>query len=760
LDRVTRAIGWVARIRAPADNFPFRAALPENSRLLGLQLFLVGFVVLFLELACIRWFAAYVIFLQFFTNVALIASFLGMSCGCLAARSSRDWLGYYPLTAVAAVVAALSLYFVYMGWGELAIEVGSQALPQEVFFGTEYRNPDIASFILPIELVAAFFFILIALMFVGLGQVLGRSFDAYPNRVVGYSLNIGGSLAGIIGFSVLSMLQAPPAAWFLVISVGIGYLLHGARGLTLPRALALVALPFVTALPGILARPDVNLRWSPYYAVIYNKSLGQITVNSIGHQRMVPFAQSASVYSLPHLLELRSGGQPFRQVLIIGAGSGNDIAHALRYDAGRIDSVEIDPVIQDIGISNHPDRPYQDPRVTSHLDDGRHFLRTTDRHYDLVVYALVDSLILHSGYANIRLESYLFTREAFEDIKRVLKPDGVFVTYNYFRQGWIVERVAAMAEHVFGCKPIVLSLPSRDMLRPSDQAGFTMIITTCNKRIANAFAAHGRFWLNKVPPMNLSIDGFDLQPASLPPDQQPLWQRIAPTTLVHEEGTPSLATDDWPFLYLRGRLIPDLTLRSTMLMAVIGLVMVYLFLPKGGGSFDGGRGIYGQMFFLGAGFMLLETKAVVQLALLLGSTWLVNSLVFTTVLVLILVANLYVLRVREANLAWHYTGLLILLSAGAFIPTDIFIAGGSLWRYAAPPALALGPMFFAGVIFARSFKGVPNPDYAFGANVAGAVLGGFCEAFSLLLGFRYLLLVAGVFYLLSAWGLRELLKVR
>ena len=182
------------------------------------------------------------------------------------------------------------------------------------------------------------------------------------------------------------------------------------------------------------------------------------------------------------------------------------------------------------------------------------------------------------------MESYLFTREAFEDIKRVLKPDGVFVTYNYFRQGWIVERVAAMAEQVFGCKPIVLSLPSRDMLRPADKAGFTMIIATCNKRIADAFAAHGRFWLNDVPPTNLGVDGFALQPASLPADQQAAWQPIAPTTLVHDEGAVAFATDDWPFLYLRGRLIPDLTLRAVILMGAIGLIMVYLFLPKDRGA--------------------------------------------------------------------------------------------------------------------------------------------------------------------------------
>jgi hypothetical protein len=61
----------------------------------GLNLFLVGFLVLFLELACIRWFSAYVIFLQFFTNVVLIACFLGMSCGCLTARLRRDWLGSF-----------------------------------------------------------------------------------------------------------------------------------------------------------------------------------------------------------------------------------------------------------------------------------------------------------------------------------------------------------------------------------------------------------------------------------------------------------------------------------------------------------------------------------------------------------------------------------------------------------------------------------------------------------------------------------------
>src|SRR5690348_3930978 len=182
----------------------------------GLNLFLVGFLVLFLELASIRWFSANVIFLQYFTNVVLLACFLGMSCGCLAARQRRDWLAYFPILALGAILAALALLKIFNFWHSLTIDVGHQASPQEVFFGTEFRDES-AQFTVPIDVISAIFFVLIALMFVGLGQVLGRAFDAYPNRVMGYTLNIGGSLLGIALFSLLSFLQTPPSVWFLII---------------------------------------------------------------------------------------------------------------------------------------------------------------------------------------------------------------------------------------------------------------------------------------------------------------------------------------------------------------------------------------------------------------------------------------------------------------------------------------------------------------------------------------------------------------
>jgi SAM-dependent methyltransferase len=600
--------------------------------------------------------------------------------------------------------------------------------------------------VVPIEAVAAVFFVLIALMFVGLGQVLGRAFDSYPNRVMGYTLNIGGSLAGIVGFSTISFIQAPPVIWFFISSAGIAYLLHQTGSLTRFRALALVALVLGLGVPAHWFLPRYDTRWSPYYMVVHNTSSGGIEVNSIGHQSMVPFASAGSSYSLTHLLQRHSGGAPFRDVLVIGAGSGNDLAHALRFGASQIDAVEIDPVIQDIGRHYHPDHPYQDARVIPHLDDGRHFLRTTDHKYDLVIYALVDSLILHSGYANIRLESYLFTQQAFTDVNRVLKPDGIFVMYNYFRQGWIVERIAAMAESTFGCPPLVLSLPYEETLRTSSPAGFTTIIAGCHSRIADAFAQHKNFWLDTVPVRNLDLDGFTLRPETIATDQRRNLERISPTTLIHDGGDVLSTSDDWPFLYLRGKLIPNLTIRSMVILGLLGVGMVYLFLPKGRIA------INGRMFFLGAAFMLLETRAVVQMALLFGSTWLVNSAVFFTVLILILLANLYVLQVQRVRLLWHYIGLLIFLMAGVLIPVDVFLSGGILWRYAAPCILALGPMFFAGVIFAGSFRDAKNPDLAFGSNIAGSVLGGLAESFSMLLGFQHLLLLAMLFYLLSAWS--------
>src|SRR4029077_14616662 len=129
--------------------------------------------------------------------------------------------------------------------------------------------------------------------------------------------------------------------------------------------------------------------------------------------------------------------------LVVGAGSGTDTAIALSRGSQHVDAVEIDPAIQQIGRDMHPNHPYQDPRVTAYENDGRAFLRGTDKRYDLIIFALPDSLTLASSTANIRLESFLFTDQAFQSVRDHLSPDGVFVVYNYYRDNWLIAKIAS-----------------------------------------------------------------------------------------------------------------------------------------------------------------------------------------------------------------------------------------------------------------------------------------------------------------------------
>lgn len=181
----------------------FLPPLPASYRRLA-DLFLISFTLLFFELTCIRWFASTVIFLTFFTNLVLMACFLGLSVGCLSASRRFSFIrAVLPLTLLTVGVALLTAW-AYNHYGQLAIDVGGQKSPQVVYFGTEYRAKDPSKFLVPVEAVAAVFFVLVALMFVGLGQALGRAFNAVPDRVTAYTADLLGSLAGIGAFGLAS----------------------------------------------------------------------------------------------------------------------------------------------------------------------------------------------------------------------------------------------------------------------------------------------------------------------------------------------------------------------------------------------------------------------------------------------------------------------------------------------------------------------------------------------------------------------------
>ena len=188
-----------------------------NVRRKSTDLFLVSFLILFLELACIRWFASTVVFLTFFTNIVLLATFLGMSVGCLAAKNRRSLVETVMPALLVSVALAWAVLYVYSSFGEVMIDVGGQGSPQQIYFGTEYRAQDVSRFVVPLEAVAATFFTLVALTFIGLGQTMGRAFDSVPDRVTAYTVNIAGSLFGIVAMAALSYLETPPQAWFAIV---------------------------------------------------------------------------------------------------------------------------------------------------------------------------------------------------------------------------------------------------------------------------------------------------------------------------------------------------------------------------------------------------------------------------------------------------------------------------------------------------------------------------------------------------------------
>ena len=713
------------------------------------ELFVISFVILFLEMTCIRWFSSTAIFLTFFTNLVLMACFLGMSVGCLAASRKPDFIQTTAPFLLWTVLLSGASLLLYDQYGRILVDVGGQGSPQQIFFGTEYKSRDPSSFVVPVEIIGALFFALIAMIFIGPGQVMGRCLDQLPNRVLAYSVNVLGSLSGIALFAAVSYFRTSPLLWFAIATIPSIIFVKRCRGL---HAVGFAGVLFLVAL---LSGHGMNtggtqLFWSPYYKVTYFVGEKRIATNNIEHQSMVPVAETAPAYSLPHLLNRDAGNRPFDDVLIVGAGSGNDVQAALVQGAKHVDAVEIDPVMYQLGWKHHPDQPYADDRVSVHIDDGRDFVRQTQRLYDLVSYAVVDSLVLHSGYSSLRLESFLFTEEAFRDIKAKLKPDGVFAMYNVYRQGWVVGRLAKMAEKVFGTKPLVICLPYLAEITPqgSHSNHFTLLLVGDTSSAKTAairarFDSRSAFWLNEMPKYNQSINGYGPKPPRLGPEEDKGWLKIAPAT-IDTGGIKWLPTDDWPYLYLREPAIPWLNLRWLLLISVISVVILYCFAPA--------RTLRpkGQMFFLGAGFMLLETKGVVQMALLFGSTWIVNSIIFFAILIMILLSNLFVAWARPQRLWCWYVLLIAALALSASVPMHRYLDLPGAARVVVSCVVVFAPVFLAGIIFVTVFRDSLHPDIDLGSNIAGVILGGLSEYLSLLMGFNSLLLIAIGYYVLSA----------
>lgn len=751
-----------------------------------IRLFQISFLILFFELACIRWFGSTVVFLTFFTNIVLIACFLGMSVGCLAAKRETNFIRWaLPLAALASLLAAV-VFMLHVNRPDLIfVDVGNQKSPAAIYFGAEYGNPDIARAVIPIEVIAGTFFVMITFIFVGLGQEMGRAFNQIPDRLSAYTVDIVGSLTGIVAFAVMSYAWMPPVIWFAISAVMMAYI---ARDWGREQTISVVLLLCIAG--GASAVSTQMTIWSPYYKIKFDPRTHGIDTNNIGHQQMHDLKMNSWVYHFVHRLTHDSGSAPFDDMMIIGAGSGNDVTAGLMAGAKRIDAVEIDPAINYLGKTYHPNQPYSDPRLnyvekqadggevlrqSIFYEDGRQWLKKNiegvrqNKHphhlYDLAVYALVDSLVLHSSHSgSLRLESFLFTEEAFQDVRANLKPGGVFAMYNYYRQPWVIGRIDELARRVFGVEPLVFSMPAQDRITDGDGSGshitFVLVGLPDAGKGTNArleairakFKQNPAYYLATSPEVATRIDGFGAKepaiPAGIPPEgvasaNANQFFRFVPAA-VEVKNTGPLPTDDWPQLYLKDRQISPEVWKSMVFMGGLAALILFAFMPKGGA-----RRPNWIMFFLGAGFMLLETKGVVHMSLLFGSTWVTNSVVFFSILTMVLLANAFVMLVKPSRLWPYYVLLLAALVANVIVPMNWYLTLPDVQKTIVSCAVIFLPVFFAGVVFATLFSRSENPDVDFGWNIAGVILGALAENFSMMFGFNALIYLAIAFYLFS-----------
>ena len=155
---------------------------------------------------------------------------------------------------------------------------------------------------------------------------------------------------------------------------------------------------------------------------------------------------------------------------------------------------------------------------------------------------------------------------------------------------------------------------------------------------------------------------------------------------------------------------------------------------------------YIDLAFMGAAFLLLETKSIVQFALLFGTTWFVNALVFAGVLVAVYLAVETARWVRLPPSPVLYGALICALGVAWVVPQAALLGLPVVPRFLAASALAFAPVYLANLVFAQRFAGVETAATAFAANLLGAMVGGTLEYLSLITGYQFLLIVTGVLY--------------
>ena len=691
-------------------------------------LFLASALTLFTELALIRWVATEVRVFAYVKNLALLLCFLGFGIGCALARQRPRWQ-----TATTALVGLILI--VRMPWrGAQIMENLSQFLgaAQDIEIWATHAVHNTPGLLLAVT-VTAILLLLITYVFIPIGQTVSRQIELAPRPLYGYSWNLAGSLAGILAFFAVSWMALPPAVWFTIVFLGMA-LLQSNRSDRLRLAAAIVPVALLLFDP---STPHHFNLWTPYQQIeVVDKTfpdgelLGtEVRVNHTGYQLIVNLSADFLARHSQLLTETPDENPynlPFRfapptpSVLVVGSGTGDDVAGALRHQARALDAVEIDPKILALGRSRHPERPYDDPRVSAHLTDARAFMKRTTAHYDLILFGLLDSHTQLSDYSNMRLDNFVYTEESLREARALLTPNGVLFLKFQINHPFVGRRLAEMLAHAFG-KPPVIFLASSNY-----SAAATCFAVSPSDQVETSLVADSR--------LRQFVDTHRPDFLTLP--------EVAVTT------------DDWPYLYHQGHWIPGIFYLLSALVILLAS-MFYFQIPEA-------RSRVPSLFFfsMGAGFLLLETQVVSRLALYFGTTWQVNGIVIAAILSALLLAN-FVIERRGSSWprSWTMIGILLGIACAYFVPFSRVPGSAAVVGSLAALIFAI-PVFFAGLLFASEFRSAESPAAALGANMLGAVVGGLLENLSLIVGMKALLLIAALLYCLAAVGFLGLTSTR
>lgn len=664
-------------------------------------LFAVSVLALFVELVLIRWVPSVVHVVGFFANIVLIASFLGLGVGMM---RSRPGSAARAASRLAVVVAVLAAYRIVSPTVTLSSD--SALGINEIIFSDRFALP------LPVILVGVF--ALVSWALVPYGRLVAGVFDDLE-RIPAYTINIAGSLTGVALFTVVSALGTPSVVWFALALLVVG-VYAGWKEMTLPVLLVAVALSAVYLVDTDKLSGDVL--WSPYNQLRVRAAGDKIDdgfVIDVNNQFLLsgfdlsPDAEPPSGVSDDVAAEIAALASyydfPFQiavpeSALILGAGAGNDIAAARRAGVARVTAVEIDRRVASFGVEHHPERPHRG--ATLIVDDARSYLRSSDEKFDLVLFATLDAHGLLSSSSSVRLDSFVYTVDSLRDAAEHVADGGVLVlSFGPFREE-VQLRQYAMMEHVFGEPPAYFIHENDHRMLVAGAIDEITALPPGWSRISEAEVA----------------DGF----ARFPDATRP-------------------ATDDWPHLYIRSPSIP-----IEYLVALAGMALVGLFVVRREARQMTRREI--PFFFLGAAFLLMETKSVTEFALLIGSTWQTNALVFTVILAIILLANLIVQRGMVGDdRVWLAVIVASLIAHYAF-PVSAWPEFGLAKLLAAGIYLGV-PIFAAGIVFAKWFSASRVGSIALGVNLLGSVVGGTLEYASLLVGIKALALLALALYVLA-----------